>query len=119
MSERRMRDLHALLRGRGAEGYVTSGFGGLGLPDDGRHRRRHCLGLLLQGRRFRAALLPGIPPLARGALLVGGQLRAVLVADEAGARAAGPIRTAFHAAAHVQRTARAGWLRRDANDALG
>src|SRR5467141_2117682 len=113
-----MRDLHAFLRGRGAEGYVRSGFGGLGLPDDGRHRRRHRLGLF-HGRRFHAALLPGIPPLARGALLVSGQLRAVLVADEARARAARPIRTAFHAAAHVQRPARAGRLRRDADDALG
>src|ERR1700730_682025 len=112
-----MRDLHALLRGRGAEGYVPSGFGGLGLPNDGRHRRRHCLGLL-QGRRFRAALLPGIPPLARGALLVGGQLRAVLVADEARTRAARPIRAAFHATAHVQGPAWAGRLRRDADDAL-
>src|SRR6266850_2956824 len=107
MSDRRMRDLHALLRGRGAEGYVTSGFGGLGLPDDGRHRRRHRLGLI-QCRRFRAALLPGIPALARRTLLVGGQLGAVLVADEARTWSAGPIRTAFYAAAHVQRTARTG-----------
>src|SRR6267378_443691 len=112
-----MRDLHPFLRGRGAEGYVRSGFGGLGLPDDGRHRRRHRLGLF-HGRRFHAALLPGIPPLARGALLVGGQLRAVLVADEARTRAARPIRAAFHAAAHVQGPAWAGRLRRDPDDAL-
>src|SRR5882724_5315892 len=81
------------------------------------HRRRHCLGLL-QGRSFRAALLPGVPPLARGALLVGGQLRPMLVADEARTRAARPIRTAFYAAAHVQRPARAWRLCRDADDAL-
>src|SRR5476649_94122 len=59
---------------------------GLGLANDGRHRRD---GLLRLGRRWQGlALHTGIPPIARCTLLIGRELVAVLIADEAGARSA-------------------------------
>src|SRR5438105_10643312 len=110
-----MRDLHALLYAVPIPP-VTSGFGGFGLAHDRRHRRRQRLRLVRSSGC--TALLPGIPPLARGALLVGAQFGAVLIADEAGARAARPVGTAFDAAAHVERPAWAGSLGGKPHDPL-
>src|SRR5437763_1888995 len=81
------------------------------------HGRRQRLRLLRRGDGI-AALLPGVPPLARGALFIGAQLGAVLIADEPGARAAGPVRAPFHAAAHVEGPARPRRLGGKPHDAL-
>src|SRR5476649_50880 len=87
-------------------------FGGLCLAHDGRHGRD---GLLL-GWRGGLPLHAGIPPVARGPLLIGRKLVAVLVADEAGARSAGAVGAAFDAAAHVERAAGALRFRRQPDD---
>src|SRR5207253_446759 len=83
---------------------VSLRLGRLGLADDRRHRSGQLRRLL--GRRIRYLLAPGVPALAGQPLLLGGELGAVLIADEPCARAPRPVRAAFHAAAHVQRAAR-------------
>src|SRR5438128_1694779 len=93
--------------------------GGLGLAHDGRHGGDHGRLVPHLGLGDGHTAVPRVPALPRIALLLGGHLGAVQVADEAGARAARPVRAAVHAAAHVQRAAGPGGPGRQPDDALG
>src|SRR5256885_9830552 len=89
-----------------------------GLANDGGYGRGGRRGFAARLARDDAALVPHVPALARLALLIGRKLGAVQIADEAHARAARAVGTAFHPAGHVERPPLAGLLGRQPGDPL-